>query len=504
MTDLYDPPMTGSDAARPMLICDVAVIGAGTAGIAAERAARKQGARTVLIDPEFRGTMCANTGCMPSKLLIAASRSAHDARRAPVFGILPGVLTIDGAAVMDRLRQERDRFVAFTRESFDDLPEGTAIRGWAKFVAPGVLELQTGQRIRARSIVIATGATAQIPPPFKDLGPRVLTNETLFDLPDLPASLAVIGGGPIGLELAQAMGRLGVVVTLFDRETRLGKAGSDPVHDALHRAMSRDMTLCLGVDTTARPDPGGIRIDWTGAETGHGVFTHVLVATGRAPALDGLDLAASGLDLDDHGTPVFDRDTMQCESSQRDTTPVFIAGDADADAPLLHEASTEGAIAGHNAAIYPRSRAGRRSSPFTLTFTDPPLAQVGAAPGPDTITGYSDYSDQGRARAEARAEGVMVLYADPQGRLTGAEMCCPGAEHLSHLLVWAVQSRALAADILALPFYHPTLEEGIKAALRQICEQLGVPATGSALVQGSAPVSVRASNGSSRGRPPLA
>jgi dihydrolipoamide dehydrogenase len=458
------------EAERPDLTCDVAIIGAGTAGIAAERAARNEGARTLLIDPEFRGTLCANTGCMPSKLLIVAAKSAHDARRAPVFGIQPGPVHVDGPAVMSRLREERDRFVAFTRESFDDLPDGTAITGRARFTGPTTLVLDDGRRVQAGAVVIATGSTEIVPPPFRDLGPRILTNETLFELPDLPDSLAVIGGGPIGLELAQAMGRLGVAVTLFDHETRLGKARADDVHEALVEAVSRDLTLCLGVDTEARADPQGIRIDWSGPQQGHAVFSHVLVATGRAPTLDGLDLAAAGLELDDHGTPVFDRDTMRCG-----TSAVFIAGDADADAPLLHEASDEGALAGCNAARFPQVRPGPRSIPFTLTFTDPPLAQLGAEPGDDTLTGRSDYSDQGRARAEARAEGLVVLHADPQGRLTGAELCCPGAEHLSHLLVWAVQSGATAADLLLLPFYHPTLEEGLKGALKEICRQVRLP-----------------------------
>lgn len=458
------------EPAESDLTCDVAVIGAGTAGIAAERAARKAGARTLLIDPEFRGTLCANTGCMPSKLLIAASHAAHAARRAPVFGVHPGDPVIDGPAVMTRVRAERDRFVEFTRESFDDLPEGTAVRARARFVGPTELALDDGRRIRARAVVIATGSCALVPEPFRDLGPRILTNETVFELPDLPDSLAVIGGGPIGLELAQAMGRLGVPVTLFDQGTRLGKARCDVVHDTLQTAIARDVTLCLGVETTPTADADGIRLAWTGDMQGEQVFSHVLVAVGRPPNLKGLDLDASGLHLDDHGTPKFDRTTMQCGSA-----PVFMAGDANADATLLHEASTEGAIAGTNAATFPDVTPGERSPTFALTFTDPPLASVGTGPGDGVICGRSDYSDQGRARAEARAEGVVTLYADAQGRLSGADLCCPGADHLGHLLAWSVQSGATATGLLSMPFYHPTLEEGLKTALRQICRDTRQP-----------------------------
>lgn len=460
------PPSPRPDAA-PDLTCDVAVIGAGSAGISAERAARRQGARTLLIDPEFRGTLCASTGCMPSKLLIAAAHAAHDARRAPVFGVHPGPVRIDGAAVMARVRAERDRFAALTRQGFDDLPQGTAIRARARFAGPGRLVLDDGRTVGARAIIIATGSVAMVPKPFRDPGAAVLTNETVFELPDLPTRLAVIGGGPIGLELAQAMARLGVPVTLFDREDRLGKVRCDVVHDALRAAIARDVTLVQGVDATPQAVTGGIRMSWDGTFED---FSHVLVATGRPPALDGLDLDAAGLTLDDHGTPVFDRTTMQCGDH-----PVFIAGDADADAPLLHEASTEGAIAGHNAATWPRVTPGLRSPLFAITFTDPPLAAIGQDPDGATICGRSDYSDQGRARTEARAEGAVTLYADAKGRLIGADLCCPGADHLAHLLAWSVQSGATAAGLLALPFYHPTLEEGLRTALRDICRQTRQP-----------------------------
>nr|WP_111300122.1 dihydrolipoyl dehydrogenase [Paracoccus saliphilus] len=452
------------------LSCDVAVIGAGTAGIAAERAARKAGATTLLIDPKFRGTLCANTGCMPSKLLIAAARSAHDVRRAPVFGVHPDSVQIDGVAVMQRVRDERDRFVSFTRETFDDLPAGTSVTGRARFLSSTLLALDDGRRVKARAVVIATGATPMIPPPFRNLGPRVLTHETVFELEDLPSSLAVIGGGPIGLELAQAMGRLGVPVTLFDTERILAKARCELVHDALQAAVERDVTLRLGCETEAGPAPDGIRLRWQGDEAGEAVFSHVLVATGRPPNLDGLDLEAAGLALDDHGTPLFHKQTMQCGDQ-----PVFMAGDADADVPLLHEASTEGAIAGANAASFPQVTPHHRSAAFTLTFTDPPLASVGRAAGEGSISGHSDYSDQGRARVDARAEGVMTIYADPQGRLIGGDLCCPGAEHMAHLLAFAVQSGTTAPQLLEMPFYHPTLEEGMKAALRQICGQASQP-----------------------------
>lgn len=179
------------------LDCDVAVIGAGTAGLAAERAARRQGARTLLIDDRWAGTTCASVGCMPSKLLIVAGEAHHAVRRAGTFGIAVGSVSVDGAAVMARVRRERDQFVAATKEGFAKLPEGVAQQATARFVAPDRLQLSNGKTISARSVIIATGSYPLVPEPFDALGERALTNETIFELPDLPRSLAVIGTGPV-------------------------------------------------------------------------------------------------------------------------------------------------------------------------------------------------------------------------------------------------------------------------------------------------------------------
>ncbi|WP_282603100.1 dihydrolipoyl dehydrogenase [Paracoccus sp. PARArs4] len=455
----------------PDLRCDVAVIGAGTAGMSAERAARDAGASTLLIDPEFRGTLCANTGCMPSKLLLAAAHAAHDARRAPVFGVHPGTPRIDGPAVMARLREERDRFAAGTRESYDNLPEGVMIRARARFAGPDLLALSDGRTIRAGAVVIATGSANAIPDPFRDLGEAVLTNETIFEIEDLPRSLAVIGAGAIGCELAQAMARLGVTVSLFDHGSTVGKARCPRVGRALEQALTRDVDLHLGVQTEAQREGFGIRLRWSSDDdSGEEYFDRVLVAAGRPPNLKGLDLERSGLALDDKGMPDFDRRTMRCGDSA-----IFIAGDANADAPVLHEASTEGAVAGRNAARLPDVAPADRSPAFALTFTDPPMAVIGTAPEDGRICGSSDYGDQGRAKVEATNEGLMRIYADDDGRLTGADLCCPGGDTLAHLLAWAIQSGATAPQLLSMPFYHPTLVEGMKPALRDICRQVNAP-----------------------------
>lgn len=447
------------------LSCDVAVIGAGTAGLAAERAARAAGARTLLIDPHYNGTTCAMVACMPSKLLIAASHAAHAARSTGMFGITVTGIAIDGKAVLQRVRDERDRFARLTRENIAKIPEDVRLWGRAKFLAPDRLEIDDGRVIEAASIVIATGSAPFVPDQYAQLGDRVLTNESIFELKDLPSRLAVVGAGPLGLELAQAMARLGVEVTLFDRGNRLADIRCPKVHAAIRAIIEDELNLRMGVDLKASAIDNGVSLAWTGASSGKAEFDYVLVATGRPPNLDKLNLSGAGLELDDHGVPVHDRDTMRCGER-----PIFLAGDVANDLPLLHEASHDGTIAGRNAVAFPASVKADRFTNFSITFTSPPVARIGKSEEEGVITGTADFSNQGRARVDGTNRGVLTLYAAaPDGRLIGADLCTPASEHLAHMLAWAVQQGQTASQLLEMPFYHPTIEEGLKQALRTIC-----------------------------------
>lgn len=457
-----------------ILRCDVAVIGAGTAGLAAERAARSNGARTLLIDPRFNGTTCATVGCMPSKLLIAASHAAQAAQSSSQFGIEASDIRVNGKGVMQRVRTERDRFVRLTKENIDEIPAGIRLCGKARFVDPETLSLDDGRLVKAGSIVLATGAAPFVPDAFAKLGSRILTNETIFELEDLPNSIAVIGSGSIGLELAQAMARLGVEVTLFDNGDRLGGVRCDKVHAALKTTIELDLRLVLKVEVTPGAVDDGIRISWSGDSSGHATFDYALVATGRRPNLDSLNLNAAGLVLDEHGVPEHDRETMRCGDS-----PIFLAGDVGHDLPLLHEASHDGAIAGRNAVAFPASIRVDRFTALSITFTSPAIARIGESENDGVITGTADFSDQGRARVEGVNNGVLTLYAAaPDGRLIGADLFTPASEHLAHIIAWAVQNGQTATQLLEMPFYHPTIEEGLKSALRTICSAtpLALPA----------------------------
>jgi dihydrolipoamide dehydrogenase len=241
--------------------CDVAIIGAGTAGLAAERRARADGATTLLIDDKFAGTTCATVGCMPSKLLIAAAHAAHAARSAAVFGVKVAEPEIDGTAVMARVRKERDAFAASTIETIEEIPADVRIRSRAHFINATTLMLDDGRQIKAKAIVIATGSHPNIPPMFAALGNRVLTNETIFDLPDLPRAVAVIGAGPLGLELAQALVRLGVDTQVFDKGKHLAGLHDDAVAAELHAILERELPIRLGVKLDAKSVGEGVQLD---------------------------------------------------------------------------------------------------------------------------------------------------------------------------------------------------------------------------------------------------
>ncbi len=449
------------------LTCDVAIIGAGTAGLAAERSARSNGAKTLLIDETFGGTTCASVGCMPSKLLIAAADAAHAVRSAHVFGVDADPV-IDGAAVMARVRKERDKFVAGVEKSIAKIPDAVKVCARATFTGPTTLALDDGRTVRAKAVVIATGSSPAIPDSFDAVKDRVLTNETIFELETLPASVGVIGAGPLGLELAQALVRLGVETIVFDQGDAVAALKDSHVAEALHAILEHELPIKLGVETKAMFDGDGVRLSWSGKDSGEQRFDYLLVATGRPPRLKGLGLETTGLDLDDHGSPDYAPDTMQCGEA-----PIFLAGDADHDRPVLHEASSEGTIAGRNAACFPDVTSAERMVPFAIMFTEPSVAVIGVVPKDgeaDIVVGTASYTDQGRAKVMACNAGLVRFYADAaDGKLTGATMAGPGVEHSAHLIAWAIQSGWTATQTLALPFYHPTFEEGLKPALLAIC-----------------------------------
>jgi dihydrolipoamide dehydrogenase len=454
---------------------EVAIIGAGSAGLAAYRSARKWTDNLVLIEGGPYGTTCARVGCMPSKLLIAAAEAAHAVTEAPAFGVQVQRPQIDGAAVMQRVRAERDRFVGFVVDSVENIPVTHRLRGMARFLDDHRLQIDDDLVVHADRVVIATGSSPAYPPFFASLGDRLLVNDDIFDWQDLPDRVAVFGPGVIGLELGQALHRLGVEVLMFGIDGGIGPLTDPRVRAAARRAFASEFHLDpeANVHTLERTESGA-RIEYSDLD-GKPVSAevdYVIAATGRRPNVSGLGLESTSLPLDERGVPRFDPETLQAGSSH-----VFIAGDATNDRPLLHEASDEGRIAGDNAGRFPRVEPGVRRSPLAVVFSDPQITMVGQTyaelEGQPIVIGEVSFEDQGRSRVMLKNQGLLRVYADRRnGRFLGAEMVGPRAEHLGHLLAWAHQARMTVADMLGMPFYHPVVEEGLRTALREACRQL--------------------------------
>ncbi len=444
----------------------VAIIGAGSAGMRAYREVSKTTDEVLLIEDGPYGTTCARVGCMPSKLLIAAAEAAHAGSHTAAMGVTYGPPEIDGAAVMARVRGERDRFVGFVEETVENWPEHHRIRARATFLSDTELALSDGRTVQAETIIIATGSRPNVLPFFENFGDRLIVNDDVFYWDTLPESVAVFGAGVIGLELGQALHRLGVRVSLFGRDNLVSSLSDPEVLAEANRIFTEEFDFHPHAEVSNhRRTENGVAVDLNGKAM---EFDCALIATGRRPNTDKLGLENTSLELDARGVPVFDLHTGQCGSA-----PIFIVGDANNVLPLLHEAADEGAAAGYNAAHWPEVRRFIKSAPISVVFSDPQIMMVGETyrslteRGADFAVGSLDWSDQGRARVMGVNKGLLRVYGERNtGRFLGAEMIGPRAEHLAHLLAWSLQSRLTVDEMLERPFYHPVIEEGLRTALR--------------------------------------
>ena len=454
---------------------DVAILGAGTAGLAAYREARKYTDRLAVFDGGELGTTCARVGCMPSKLLIAAAEALHRAQHVERFGLSCGETSVDGHAVMERVRSERDRFVGFVLESIDEFDASHVVREHVRFVDDHTLETTGGRRMTARAIVIATGSRPAIPPPFEAAGDRLTTNDHVFDWDTLPESVAVFGAGVIGLELGQALNRLGVRTQLFGRDNFVGPLSDPVVLDYAGKTFGSEFSAHWHSETTISRDGDQVVVEWSGDPSGAERFDYLLAATGRRANVDDLGLENTSLELDQRGVPTYDPLSMRAGDSH-----VFIGGDAVVDLPLLHEAADEGRLAGENAARWPDAYRRARRTGLGIVFTDPQIGIAGRTykdltdAGIDFHVGEVSFEDQGRARVMGVNKGLLRIYGETEtGLILGAEMMAPQAEHLSHLIAWSIQNNLTAHEMLQRPFYHPVLEEGLRTAVRGLNHALG-------------------------------
>jgi len=453
---------------------DVAIVGAGSAGLLALSRVKRETDNYVLINGGELGTTCARVGCMPSKVLIQVAEDFH---RKSIFDRegIDGAdeLSVDVPASLEHVQDLRDVFVDQTLTVTDEMSETHLIDGYARFVSNDTIEVN-GEQIKAKSIVIATGSTPIVPAAWQDFAENIITTDEFFELEDLPASMAVIGLGSIGLEIGQSLHRLGVKVAAVDQLTSIAKLEDTKVNDLAVTVIGRELPLWLGQAASLEKVEGGIQVS---AGENQVVVEKVLASMGRIPNLGNLNLEATDIVLDEKGIPVFDPLTMQLGG-----LPIYIAGDVNMDRPILHEAGHEGRVAGFNAvrhALNKPSEKFKRKVPLAITFCDPNIAMVGAQLPEldlDTIViGEMPFAPVGRALILGKNRGLLRLYVQKSdGLLLGACMCCVKAENLAHLIAWSIQNGMTVFDMLKMPFYHPTIEEALQAALYSVLSQLDV------------------------------
>ncbi len=453
---------------RDPLKVDTVIVGAGSAGLSALREVRRYTDDFLLVNDGHWGTTCAAVGCMPSKALIEAANAFHRRGSFAEFGIQGAEgLRADIPAVLARVQRMRDGFVKGPASVPDQLG-ARAISGRARLLGPDRLEVN-GEVIEARAIILAPGSSPVVPGPWRVFGDRILTTDTLFQQTDLPRRIAVIGMGAVGVEIAQALARLGLDVAGFDAVAVLAGIDDALVLAAFRPLIAAEFTLHLGAPAKLEAVGDAIRV--TGAD---GAFDAdaVLAAIGRKPNIDGLGLETLGVPLDEKGMPEIDPASLRIGDLS-----VFLVGDANGYRPLLHEAADEGHIAGRLAKPNAKSDGLCRRTPLAITFSMPQVARVGPPLSEiaksDIATGSADFSRQARARMAQTAAGLLRIHAEREtGRLLAAEMCVPEGEHLAHLLALAVDQQMTVKDMLAMPFYHPVLEEGLRGALRELAKNV--------------------------------
>lgn len=454
-----ETPPDGTPMSEP-LTPDLCVIGAGSAGLSVAAGAVQMGASVVLIERGEMGGDCLNYGCVPSKSLIAAAAAAQAMRSGGPFGVRPVEPEVDFTAVHRHVHEVIAGIAPHdSQERFEGLGV-TVIREHARFTGPE--EVQAGtRRIRARRFVIATGSRAAIPPVPGIEDVPYLTNETVFDLTERPRRLLVLGGGPIGCELAQAFRRLGSEVTVVDLGPIMPKDDPELVEIVRRRLLAEGLVLKERVKVAAvEPGPALVLEGGGAGERVEG--THLLVAAGRNPNVEDLGLESAGIEFDKKGVKV---DKGLRTTNRR----AYAIGDAAGGLQFTH-------LAGHHASMLVRSAlfrlpidAGKAAIPW-VTYTDPELASVGMSEAAAKEGNVAhevlrwSFHENDRARAERATEGLIKVVAGKRGRVLGAAIAGAHAGELITPWVLAIDRGLPLSALAGTVVPYPTLSEVSKRA----------------------------------------
>lgn len=436
-------------------------IGGGAAGLVSTMGTAGLGGHSALIEKHLLGGDCLNVGCVPSKALLRAAHAAHAARQAHAFGVNTTV-EVDFAAVMTRLRASRaaiaphDAAARFRDGGVD------VFFGEGRFTGPDTVSVN-GKELRFRRAVIATGGRPAKPPIPGIDDVDVLTSEEVFNLTELPQRLAVIGGGPIGCELAQAFRRLGSEVTVIDMADRL-LPRDDPDASALltTQLQAEGITLALGAKVKAfeRDDAQRYVVYQADGQTHRLAVNHILLAVGRTLNTRGLGLDAAGVQIDERGKLILD-------DFLRTTNPrIYAAGDAAGRWQFTHTADATARMVIRNALFFGRRRASALVVPWT-TYTDPEVAHVGithdeAARRADITCFEQPFDGSDRHIVEGTAHGFAKVYVDPRGQILGATLVGEHAGELIAIVAALMQAGAPLSTLAEAMFPYPTRAEVLK------------------------------------------
>ncbi|MHA3977859.1 dihydrolipoyl dehydrogenase family protein [Halovulum sp. GXIMD14794] len=439
---------------------DLLVIGAGSGGLSAAAGSAQLGVDTVLLEAGRMGGDCLNFGCVPSKALIAAAAHAQAMRSGEVFGVSPVKPQVDYARAMEHVRETIAGIAPHdSQERFEGLGV-RVIREFGRFIAHDTVDAGA-YRITARRIVIATGSAPLVPPiPGLEDVPY-LTNESLFDLREQPEHLIVIGGGPIGIEMAQAHVRLGSKVTVLEGAKALGQDDPELAAIALDRVRAEGVEIVEGALAEKVSEQGGaITVHTKDGKAYTG--SHLLLAVGRSPNVQNLGLEAAGIE--------YDRTGVKVNSGLRTTNRrVFAIGDAAQGLNFTHVAGYHAGIVVRKAMFGLPAKATNAHIPWA-TYTDPELAQVGLTEkaarethGDRLEVVRARFSGNDRARAERETEGMIKVMV-VRGRPVGASIVGPHAGELIQVWALAIANRLKMTAIANMVAPYPTLGEVSKRA----------------------------------------
>ncbi len=441
---------------------DVAILGGGSAGYAAARTTAAGGLKTAVIDggPELGG-LCILRGCMPTKALLYASEVKHLAEKGSTWGLQIPKVSFDFQKVMARKAAMVEEFASYRREQLQD-GRFELIRSKARFRDSHTLLLEDGSLVQADSILLATGSSvAPLPlPSLESIQPW--TSNDVLDLKRLPASIIVLGGGPVALELAQFFLRFGVKTTLIQRSKQLLSGFDEDVASPLQQALEEEgMQIYTHTRLLSASRKGGmdcITFEHEG-KTREVYAEAVLHGLGRVPNLGGLNLEKAGLNLQ--------QGRLKTDAQMRSrVSHIYAAGDCAGPHEIVHIAIQQGETAAHNI-LHPKSpRTMDYRALVSVVFTDPQVAMVGLSEAEAKRSGRrvlcADYpfNDHGKSMLMEAMHGKVKLIADAtSGEILGGACTGPMAGDLIHEIVVAVHQRMRAQELAVVPHYHPTLAE---------------------------------------------